>query len=577
MAFDPSAPVGNTSLTTFDVLVVGSGAGGGAAAYILTKAGLKVLVLEAGANWYQNLGDANNQPVPAYSNDELKLNDRGMFDPPTEFQPRTYRHSPADGDRIAALTGDVNPLPQTVGGASIHADLKMPRIMEQDFMMGTLQAGAMFPGTNFADWPINYQTLEPFYTYAENTIGVQGTAGANKFEAARSAPFPMPPGVPMYCAEKLSKAATALGYAPFPYPTAVNSQDYDGRPACVDCGLCSGYGCPSNAKASSAVTTLRKALLTGNCLLLPQTRVTKLLVNGAGNSITGVNAIGPTGNAVSYTATRYVLATTPIEDARLLWMSGNGAPIGNSSGYVGRNLMFHFQTICLGVFNERIHAYRGRAVTHGIADFRGVPNSTTNPLGGIIELSGFTDGALTNAEDYVEALTTLPVPFDGNRLKALIRQSPFGDRTAAMTMQAEDAPQLTNVVDLNPAYKDIDGLPVPRITYMNSNFELSARNFYMPKMQAIMTGAGAPWVFFKSPDDPSVSAHILGTLRFGTDPTSSVCNQAGQFHDIGNLFAADGSLFPTSTGFNPTMTIIALSMWVAANMVNATAPLSVIQ
>jgi len=395
MTFDPGAPVGNTTLTNFDVLIAGSGAGGGALAHILTKSGLKVLILEAGANWFQGLDSQGSQPVALYSNDELKLNDRGFIDPPTEFQPRTYRHSPADGDRIPSLTGDVNPLPQTVGGASIHADLKMPRLMKQDFQMGTLGAGAAFPGTNFADWPISYDTLEPFYTYAERVIGVQGLAGANPFEEARSAAFPMPPGVGMYAALKLAASASALGYHPFPYPTAVTSQPYDGRPACVDCGLCSGYGCPSNAKGSSAVTTLRKALLTGNCLLLPQTRVTRLLLNGAGTAVVGVAAIDPTGKPVSYSADRYALATSPIEDARLLWLSGSGAPVGNSSGYVGRNLMFHYQNICIGVFEERIHAYRGRSVSHGLADFRGVPGSATNPLGGVIELSGFTDGPRT--------------------------------------------------------------------------------------------------------------------------------------------------------------------------------------
>ena len=135
MTFDPGAPVGNTSLKTFDALIIGSGAGGGALAHVLTKAGLKVLILEAGANWFQGLDASASQPVAMFSNDELKLNDRGLIEPPTAFQPRTYRHGPADGDRIAALTGVVNPLPQTVGGASIHADLKMPRLMKQDFQM----------------------------------------------------------------------------------------------------------------------------------------------------------------------------------------------------------------------------------------------------------------------------------------------------------------------------------------------------------------------------------------------------------------------------------------------------------
>ena len=570
MAFDPGAPVGNTSLTHFDVLIIGSGAGGGALAHVLTKNGLKVLVLEAGANWFQGL-DGAAAPIPAFAKDELKLNDRRLIHPPKEFQPRTFRHSPADGDRL--LAGDVNPLPQTVGGGSIHADLKMPRFMEQDFKMGTLGAGAGFAGTNFADWPIDYPTLEPYYAYAEKVIGVQGTVGANPFEAPRSGPFPMPPGVGMYAALKLAAAATTLGYHPFPYPTAVNSQDYDGRPACVDCGLCSGYGCPSNAKGSSAVTTLRKALLSGNCLLLPQTRVSKLVLSADGTQITGVQAIDPNGNAVTYSAGKYALCASAIEDARLCWMSGSASsPIGNSSGAVGSNLMFHYQTVCVGVFEERIHSYRGRSVTHGIADFRGTPGSAANPLGGIMELTGFTDGPLTNAELMLEALQLYPEPFDGARLKALIRQAPFGDRTAALTMQAEDAPQLTNKVDLDPAYKDIDGLPVARITYQNSQFEIGARDFYKPKMAQIMNAAGAKYVFFKSADDPSISAHIMGTLRFGSDPSASVCDANGRFHDIQNLYCADGGLFPTSSGFNPTMTIIALATWVGANIANPGAP-----
>jgi gluconate 2-dehydrogenase alpha chain len=574
MAFDPAAPVGNTSLSQFDVLVVGSGAGGGAIAHVLTKAGKKVLILEAGANWYQGLDDAKNQPVPAWSNDELKMNIRGIFDPPTEFQPRTYRvHST---DTTYAAVGDVNPLPQTVGGASVHADLKMPRFMQQDFMMGTLGAGTNFPGTNFADWPITYEDLEPFYAYAEKVVGIQGLAGANPFEAPRSGPFPMPPGVPMYCAVKLSDGATSLGFHPFPYPTAVNSEPYDGRPACVDCGLCSGYGCPNNAKGSSAVSTLRQALLTGNCLLLPQTRVSRLNMNGS--SIASVSAINPEGQPVTYSADTYVLACSPIEDVRLLMLSGEGGlPIGNSSGQVGQNLMFHLQNICVGVFNERIHAHRGRAVTHGIADFRGVPNSMTNPLGGIIELSGFTDGPVADALDNIQAVTMPPLSFDGKRLKALIRQSPFGQRTAAMTMQAEDAPQRTNNVLLDPMYKDIDGLPVPLITYNNSQFELFARSVYNPKMIDIMKAAGALYAFMNPINSPSQSAHILGTLRFGAEQSSSVCDMTGKFWDIGNLYAADASLFPTSSGFNPTLTIIALSMWVGANMVSPGSPTAAIQ
>ncbi len=126
----------------------------------------------------------------------------------------------------------------------------------------------------------------------------------------------------------LSEAAQKLGYAPHPYPCAVSSLPYDGRPPCNDCGFCSGYGCPTNAKGTPAVTILRKGLLSGNLQLQSETRVIKLIKNGT--AITGVEAIDPTGQKVTFTAGSYILSASPIEDARLLLLSDPGGPgIGN--------------------------------------------------------------------------------------------------------------------------------------------------------------------------------------------------------------------------------------------------------
>jgi choline dehydrogenase-like flavoprotein len=553
---------GNTSLTQFDVLVIGSGAGGGPAAYVLTKAGLRVLILEAGMNRFDGLDDASKTPTPRFSNDELKLAYRSFVTPDSVVEPRTFRPTASSGDRT--YIGDVQNLPKTVGGGAVHADLKMPRFMPQDFTLGTDLKNKF--GANFADWPVTYDMLEPFYTYGERALGVQGLAGANPFEGPRSAPFPMPPGVPMYVAELAAKGLTSLGYTPFPYPMAVNSRPYDGRPPCVDCGFCSGYGCPSNAKGSPAVTMLRKALLSGHCQLVTQTRAVKLLVNGAKNAIVGVECRGPAGEAVTYKADRYVLAASPIEDARLLLLSDPGGPgVGNSSGQVGRNLMFHYQTGVIGVFKERVHGHRGKTVSHGFADFRGKPNDADHPLAGIVELSG--SEFLLDEANYYRRIMGVLGGFNGATLKTLMRQSPGRDRVLAMALQAEDAPQVTNRVDLDPAVKDIDGLRVPRITYSNSQFELSAASFYGPKLLDIMGAAGCKYAALAPPAMPG-SAHIMGTLRMGPDKSSSVCDPSGRFHDIGNLYNTDGALFPTASGFNPTMTIVALSTYVAGGMVD---------
>jgi gluconate 2-dehydrogenase alpha chain len=299
--------------------------------------------------------------------------------------------------------------------------------------------------------------------------------------------------------------------------------------------------------------------------MVTQTRAVRLLTNGAKNAITGVACLDPTGQPVTYKADRYVLAMSPIEDARLLLLSDPGGPgLGNSSGQVGRNLMFHYQTGALGIFPERVHGHRGKTVSHGFADFRGTPNDPNHPLGGIVELSG-SEFLLDEANYYRQVMTA--IGFSGQLLKNFMRQSPGRDRVLTMALQGEDAPQVTNRVDLDPAIKDLDGLPVPRITYSNSQFELSASAFYGPKLLDIMGAAGCKYAAL-APQDRPASAHIMGTLRMGPSATTSVCDPTGRLHDIDNLYNADGALFPTSSGFNPTMTIVAMSLYVASGMVD---------
>jgi choline dehydrogenase-like flavoprotein len=557
-----SAVVGNASLSTFDVIVIGSGVGGSSVTEVLTRFGQKVLVLDAGPNFFVGLDDPSpTMPTTRFSSDELKLDRRWLIRQDPIVEPRTFRTSEADGDRT--FVGAVNSIPKTVGGAAVHADVKTPRFQPMDFQLGTLLGSV--PNATFADWPVQYDELEPFYAHAERAIGVQGVAGVDPFAGPRSGPYPMGPGVGMYSAIKVASAATKLGYSAFPFPTAVTSRPYDGRPACNDCGFCGDFGCPINAKGSPAVTLLRKALLTGNCQLRPETRAIKLVMSGS--SVSGVEVIAPDGSHQTLVADRFVLAATAIEDARLLLLSDPGGPgVGNSSGLVGRNLMFHYGTTAIGIFDERLHGDRGRSVTHAITDFRGVPNDPNHPLGGIVELGGGA-GPILEAVTYVD--TTAPY---GPRLKALLRQSPFRDRVASLLLQGEDAPQLTNRVDLDPAIVDLDGLPVARITYKSHAFETSARDFYSPKLLDLLQGAGARYAFIAPTDAVPGASHLIGTLRFGTDPAQSVCDSYGKFHDVGNLYAADSSLWPTSSGFNPILTIVTVATRVAGNMVFPGAP-----
>src|SRR5581483_3164083 len=355
--------LGAPSLARFDVCIVGSGAGGGTAAYVLTRAdaGKNVLVLEAGANPFPDLDRAGDLPPTLHSNDELKYAVRGFIDQDPFLEPRTFRQ---DATRTATLNADVNTLPKAVGGAFQHADCKTPRFNAVDFrlksaveaLIGTTP-GLAVPGfgadagsASFTDWPVSYDDLEPFYVEAERLYGVQGLAGANVYESPRSGPYPMPPGVPMYLALRLADGARQVDLFeygklhPHPYPASITSAPYDGRPPCVDCGLSSGFGCPNHAKGSPAVTALRKALLTGRCQLRFNCHVTKLVNDGG--RVTAVQYVDGAGKTQQATADAFILAASPIESARLCFLSPTpaGAVLGNRSDQVGRNLMFHAQT-----------------------------------------------------------------------------------------------------------------------------------------------------------------------------------------------------------------------------------------
>lgn len=561
--------LGDTSLDRFDVVVIGSGAGGGMATRVLATNGLKVCVLEAGNNYWLGLDDpAPDRPISLFSNDEIKMRARELIRQQARVEPRTFRASDADGERT--YVGDVNALPKNVGGGWVHADMKTPRFAAFDFQLGTLLGDV--PGASFADWPLTYDELEPFYAAAERLIGVQGLAGADPFAEPRSGPYPMPPGPPMYVANLLSEGARKLGLHPFPYPGAVTSRPYRGRPPCNDCGFCSGYGCPINAKGS--VAPLRDALLTGNVQLRYNAIATRLVTDASRRRVTAVEYLDPDGNPASVRGDRIVLAASPIESARLLFESDlDGPGLGNSSGLVGRNLMFHHQTIGVGIYRQDLHGERGKSVTTGFSDFRGVPNDPDRPLGGIVEFG-------TNSEKIADARQSMDLGFRGATLKSYLRSSPFGRHIAVLIMQAEDAPQPTNRVDLDPRVKDINGRPVPRITYQAHPFEIFARNFYGPKLVELHGAAGAQFAFVAPPNDGGptpTSAHIMGTLRMGTDPATSVTDAFCKLHDLENVYSADGAPFPTGSGYNPTLTIQALALRTAGAMVDPQRPEAVIE
>jgi choline dehydrogenase-like flavoprotein len=599
-AGQPETVLGNTRLDHFDYCVIGSGAGGATAAVVLTRAGRSVLILEAGHNPFPGLDRPGPLRPTLHNNDELKYAQREYLDPLGLLEPRTYRR---DDTTDATVREDVNHLPKAVGGAFQHADCKAPRYNVVDFelrshveaLIGSTPGltvpgfGADAASANFADWPFDYAELEPFYAQAERLYGVQGTDD-NPFASWRAGPYPMPPGVGMYVGLLLAQGAEATTLAdgtalhPHTFPAAINSRFYGERPPCVDCGFCSGFGCPNHSKGSPAVTTLREALLSGRCQLRCQAVAVEIANDGG--HVQAVRYVDATGALCEAHADAFVLAASPIESARLCQLSPTpgGATLGDSSGQVGRNLMFHHQTQAVGFVPQRVHGQRGRAVSHGLSDFRGVePGGEAVRvvevdgekhafLGGIVEF-GASQGLVIGEDGEVMAFE-LPGNLGrryGQGLKNALRDGALTQHLVALIMQGEDAPVLSNRVDLDPTVRDVFGLPVARVTYKPHDYELSARRHYAPVMEQVLMNAGATGTFIPPCEpvlaNPPTSRHIMGTLRMGNDPTRSVVGPSGRFHDVDNLYACDGSVFPTSSGYNPTLTIMAVSLRTAHGLV----------
>ncbi|HEY7054055.1 MAG TPA: GMC family oxidoreductase [Mycobacterium sp.] len=556
-------------------IVVGSGAGGSVVAMELAAAGWDVVIFEKGSNYFSNI-DGNLYGTTKFSNDELKALYRYFEQPDPLAYPRTFRQSAA---QPASYVGPVNDLPVTVGGGTTHWDAKVPRFWDIDFK-GLSLLGPV-PGADMADWPFEYSEIAPYYDDVEALLGTQGDLRSMPAltlqHAPRSTPFAMPPGAQQRSSLLIAQGATRSGLHPYPFPMAINSVRHDGRAACNNCGFCSDYGCPIGARVG-ALGPLRRALRTGRVDLRPETTVTK--VEFTGRRATGVTFVDPQGNPGGESAELVVLAASAIETARLALLSG----LPDASGRIGKRLMFHNFINGFGIYlDQRVHAYRGRSTTQCLEDFAD-PNfggarffARRNGLpyirGGLCELGG-SQGAIAEGKFYQLILSILPGKGFGSDFKALMRASLLRDRLAGVDFIGTDMPYLSNNVTLDPTVTDLNGQPVPRITYALGKHENVAQRFYVPVVTKMIAAAGAT-LYAAVPSSlvnqvggltPPDTKHVMGGMQMGVSPLTSVTDANGRMHQLDNVYVADGSVFVTSGCQNPTNTLMAVALRTARGL-----------
>jgi choline dehydrogenase-like flavoprotein len=531
---------GKTFATTeaVDFVVIGSGIAGGSVARELTREGFNVLILEQG----------RAVPPEDMEHDELGafMWPRWTNDP--ALSPQTYRKTPDE----KAVKKNVLQYARVVGGTTFHFTGNFWRFRPIDFNEVTKRGKPK--GSALADWPITYEEMEPYYTAVEEALGVSGETPTDPREPFRSKPFPMPPLNATGPGVLLEVGAKKLGWSSKAAPMAILSQPYKGRQPCHNCGFCLGFPCEWGAKSGANYTMIPEALKSGRCELRSESYVRKIETDDAGR-VTGVIYFDKNKREVVQKAKAVVLCANGAETPRLLLMSkSNRFPNGlaNSSGMVGKHLMFNGGTTTSGEFEHEVHAHKGPVVTRITQEFYEIDPKLDLIGGGGHDFRISVPGLLR----------VLSMPEDG-----AMWGSEFKKRMRPWFLNSIDAlghitslPVETNSVTLDPELKDAWGLPAIRTTFKEHEHDLRLYKFMRDRGTELLKAAGA----LKTHEDPisdtaGGAVHLLGTARMGNDPASSVVDKYHRAHDVKNLFIVDGSSFVTSGRGQPTMTIATLA------------------
>lgn len=491
---------------TSSVVVVGSGMGGGTAAWALAQRGVDVLVVERGEAIPKEA--ANLSPREVFINRRYKPAETWLDGQGRPFHPGVH---------------------YVVGGNTKVYGASLPRFRESDFGRVEHHEGVS------PAWPFGYADLEPYYLQAEQLYRVHGQTGEDPGEPWRSQPYPFPavPHEPYVAA--LADRLRDQGATP---STTSMGIDLRSSGACIRCSTCDGFPCAFDAKSDSQVVALEPAIATGKVRLLTGVRVTRIHTGATPDMVSHLEAEGPEG-PLRIVADRYVIAAGAANSAALLLASGNAdhpGGLANSSDQVGRNFMMHNNAhiACMDLDRRNEVVFQKTLTVNDWYHDGG----DGKPLGSL-QLLGKVQGIMMKSWATRIPLAALDV---------------FAARSVELLVMTEDLPDPENRVTLT---RD-GGIRVTRRAVGTSTHAVLLR-----KAKKLMRGAGYD-IIGVQPFDISMNSHMCGTLVAGADPARSVLDPFCRAHDLTNLWVLDSSFFPSSAAMNPALTIAAQALRVVA-------------
>jgi choline dehydrogenase-like flavoprotein len=509
----------------YDIIIIGTGAGGGTLAHTLHSSGKRILLLER--------GDFLPREMQNWSPDDVFIDGRYISEDTwydsdgKAFQPQVHYF---------------------VGGATKLYGAALYRLRPEDF--GEIRH---MDGISPA-WPVGYDDFEPFYTKAEELYQVHGTRGEDPTEGPASAPYPAPAVSHEPRLQEMTDALAAKGYHPFSAPCGILLDEADrNRSLCIRCSWCDGYPCLVHAKSDAEVMAVRPSLASPNVTLLTGAHVTRLETDTPGRTVTGV-VVERDGSTEVFAADIIVVSAGAANSAKLLLNSANDTHphgLANGSDQVGRNYMFHNCKAVVSLGKERNDTVFQK--TLGINDFYLAGDGREWPLGNIQMVGKSNAGAMKGEEPKLTLLaprwslddvaqhavdwwlTTEDLPMPDNRITV----DGNGDVHLAYTA--------TNDQEAEGLYKELK-------TILNhvgmADHHVLSKNFYM-SMSIPVAGV----------------AHQAGTCRFGSDPAASVLDVNCKAHELDNLYVVDTSFFPSIGAVNPALTAMANAIRVGEHLI----------